>query len=204
MEKLCRLAVLCFAFGACFRSQASGESVCPLIVRVLTPDGQRPEASVFVTDRSGRSVEKDQEDEDVRLCDLGILPVDVKVGSDGTCNQVEIHNVPISLEREYLLRVTYDPEACPETPPPPFPVCRVLIRVTDSTGAWVSGAEVTFRGTSLAQQETDQYGRAQVVVKAGTRIEGSVATDGGPKTDFGFDCSRSEPLHEENLRIKRK
>jgi hypothetical protein len=174
-----------------------------LIVRVLTPDGQRPEASVFVTERSGRTVERDQEDEDVRFCDLGILPVGVKVGSDGTCNQVEIHDVPVSLKREYLLRITYDPEACPEPPPPPFPICRVLIRATDSTGAWVSGAEVTFGDASLAKQKTDQYGRAQVVVKAGTRIEGSVAFNGGPETRFGFDCSKSEPLHEENVRIKR-
>jgi hypothetical protein len=82
------------------------------VVRVLLPDGRRPEAPVTVIEHGGRTEEKDQEDRDVEFCDLGILPVTVKVGSDGMCNQTTVENVPISYDNTYTLVVTYDALAC--------------------------------------------------------------------------------------------
>src|SRR5438105_753372 len=113
------------------------------------------------------TVEKDQEDQDVRFCDLGILPVEVKIGSDGMCNQVAIHEVPVSLERTYLLTVTYDPEACPESVPPPVPICEILFRVSDSSDRWVSKASVALSDPIKSQLTTDRYGRARFVAKIG-------------------------------------
>src|SRR6266576_3663147 len=95
------LMLLAFTFVA---PTISGQNHCSLAVRVLSPDGQRFEVPIAVREQSGRIVEKDQELEDVRFCDLGILPVDVKVGSDGMCSQVTVHDVPVSLDKTYLLR----------------------------------------------------------------------------------------------------
>jgi hypothetical protein len=71
----------------------------------------------MVREKNGRTIEKDQEDKDVYFCDLGILPVEVKVGSDGVCSQTTIRNVPVFADKTYLLNVTYDPEAFASTEP---------------------------------------------------------------------------------------
>ena len=97
-----------------------------------------------VKEQSGRVTEKEQEDDDVQFCDLGITPVTVTVGSAGLCNQVTIHNVPISRERPYHLLVTYDPEACYvyHRSPPPVPICEILFRVQDPQGNWIPGSVI--------------------------------------------------------------
>jgi hypothetical protein len=132
--RILRKLILVHALAACWTFGSSclaAEGVCSLSVRVLAPDGRRPEASVSVREASGRVTDKEQEDGDVQFCDLGIAPVTVKVGGDGLCNQVTIHNVPISWDHPYRLTVTYDPEACDEhhRAPPPVPICEVLFRV---------------------------------------------------------------------------
>jgi hypothetical protein len=87
-------------------------NTCSLHVRVLTPDGQRPEAPVEVIDGSGRTEYREQEGSDVEFCDLGIMPATVKVGSSGLCNGVTVRDVPVAWNQTYLLTVTYDPLAC--------------------------------------------------------------------------------------------
>jgi hypothetical protein len=104
MERLHQviLSVLlgCIVLGA---SAISAQDTCSLAVRVLSPDGHRFEVSVTVREKNGRTIEKDEEDKDVYFCDLGILPVEVKVGSDGMCSQTTIRDVPVFADRTYLL-----------------------------------------------------------------------------------------------------
>lgn len=60
---------------------------CSLVVRAVAPDGRRVEAPISVTEMSGRTEDRDPSEEDARFCDLGILPVTVNVGGEGSCNQ---------------------------------------------------------------------------------------------------------------------
>jgi hypothetical protein len=114
--------------GSLVRSQDG----CSLVVRAVLPDGRRVEAPISVEEMNGRTEAAYQKDADVRFCDLGILPIIVKVGSDCLCNRVTVHNVPTDPKDTYLLQVTYDPLACGERPAPaPIPVCVVLFRVAD-------------------------------------------------------------------------
>ena len=189
---------------SCIARAVSAQNHCPLAVRVLSPDGQRFEVPITVREQSGRVVEEDQNLEDVRFCDLGILPVDVKVGSDGMCSQVTIHDVPVSLEKTYLLKVTYDPTACRETAPPPVPVCSILFRVSDRNANWIPGATLSISGPNSSQLKTDLYGRAQFVARVGARVQGLANADGFQRAKFAFQCTKSQPLHEENIRLTRR
>ena len=218
MERLHQVKALCVACGYCLfavcamlgqdnamsgRDNAmSAQDRCSLVIRVLAPDGLRPEVTITVRERNGRTEQKDQEDKDVRFCDLGILPVEVKVGSDGMCNAVTVRNVPVSLDDTFLLNVTYDPVPCMEKPAPPLvpilpgPVPRV------GFGWQVVARRIAIRLSGHSDLlKTDRYGRASYVAKLGDEVRGSASREGGPAKDFDFKCTRGEPLHEEYLRL---
>lgn len=162
---------------------------CSLVVRVLTPDGIRPEAPISVTEKSGRTQEQQQEGGDVQFCDLGFLPVVVTVGSVGSCNQVTVKDVPVSLEDTYTLTVTYDPLACPESLPPPVPICRILFRVSDSGGKWIPGAHLTLTRPSRTELTADRFGRALFIARSGQEVSGSVSGSSFSPVNFSWTCS---------------
>lgn len=174
---------------------------CSLIVRVLTPDGLRPGASVSVKEQNGRTEELEQGNEDVNFCDLGILPVTVTVGSSSVCNQVVVRDVPLAWNRTYLLRVTYDPEACRERVPPPEPTCEILFRVRRSTGAPIPGAVVSLTSPIVRSFVADQFGRADTFLRGTSHVAGTVSDNGLKPASFAFDCSRLEPEHEETISL---
>ncbi len=187
----------------------AAQNVCSLTVRALAPDGRRGRFWVTVKEENGHKEEKMQGNEDVQFCDLGILPVTVTVGNAGTCNQVTIHDVPVSWERPYLLKVTYDPQACDiwEQVPPPVPLCELLFRVSDAKGNWLSGASLKLSnprpGTVklVGKLETDRYGRAHLIAARGDSVVGSVSANGFRSEEFDFVCS--EKWQEHSLRLER-
>jgi hypothetical protein len=137
----------------------------------------------------------------VRFCDLGILPVTVKVGLDTVCNQVVVRDVPVAWNRKYLLRVTYDPEACRERAPPPEPTCEVLFRVRNPAGDGVPGAAVRLTSPIEKSLVTDQFGRADIVLRATSHVAGSATGGGLEAASFAFDCSRQRPEQEETVSL---
>jgi hypothetical protein len=179
------------------------ESYCSLRVRVLYPDGQRADALVSVEEKSGRVQRQRQEATDLRFCDLGVTPVTVKVGVDGTCNQVIVRNVPLAWNVSNLLTVTYDVDPClVEKPPPPVPLCRTVFRIADSSGKWLVRAPIRISTPTPAVLLTDGFGRASFLAKAADEIAGSVEAPGYAAVEFRITCTRSEPVHEEDIRLK--
>lgn len=186
-------------------SVAYAADYCSLTVRVLSPDGRRVHAVVSVEEQDGRKIERDPTAQDLAFCDLGILPVTVKVGADGTCNQVVVKDVPVSWQESYLLTVSYDLEPCLEDlPPSPAPVCSVLFRVSDSETRWLQGARVQFDGSTLTPRETDSAGRALVTMKLDEVVRASIGASGFDTKHVSVSCSRSLPLQEEIVRLSRK
>src|ERR1700690_2262985 len=169
MERLRQVVYLLALASYCTLAAptASAQDGCSLVVRVLATDGRRPGVPVSVREQSGRVEEKEQGDSDVRFCDLGILRVTFAVGSDSMCDQVTVHEVPVSLDDTYLLTVTYNPLACPETIPPPEPACKILFRIADAGGKWISGASVRLAGPTTTTPATDQFGRALFEARMG-------------------------------------
>ncbi len=200
LHKLECWAFVWFLLSGCI---AFGQTYCSLTVRVLAPDGRRPEVSISVAEKNGRTLEKDQEPDlgDVDFCDLGGLPVDVKVGNDGSCNQVTVHDVPIVWKEPYLLRVTYDPEPClRESPLPLAPVCRIVFRVSSTADKWLRDATIALSQPTAMQLRTDQFGRASVTAKIGQEVAGTVSF-GSEVHSFTLKCAQFEITHEEFLKL---
>jgi len=181
-------------------SRGFAQDYCSLKVRVLSPDGRRPMVTVSVQEKSGRTEEQDQKTHDVEFCDLGGLPVTVKVGEDG-CNQVVVRDVPVSWGEPYVLKITYDHEPClRDLPPPPVPVCRVVFRVSDSSGKWVPAAIISLTSPDRTELKTDRFGRTTFVSRRGVSIVGKAA-QAGRSAGFAFQCQQNEPVHEELLTL---
>jgi hypothetical protein len=199
MERLCKIALsvlacLCgsLAFGA--------ESYCALSVEVTAPDGRRPVVLVSAVEQSGRTITRIQRSQDVQFCDLGLLPVTVKVGTDGSCNQVVINEVPLVWREPYHLKVTYDP--CPEQSRRlPTPECDFLFRVTDMTGKWIPGAAVQIEPSGV-KSETDTSGRALLGTKLGD-ITATISAPGYVVRSLKTRCSieKAAGLSEEWVRM---
>lgn len=200
-----------FLYFACWlafaTSPTSAQDVCSLTVRVLSPDGRRVAAPVTVEEKTGRAEEKDQEGRDVQFCDLGILPVTVTVGSDTMCNQVTVHEVPVTWREPYTLTVTYDPHAClrVELIPQPMQVCPMLVRVADSSsGKWVAGATVSVSAPTRYVLKTDRHGRAYFGVGVTNVARGTVTAAGFRSLDFTGTCSGSQDPHEKYIRLEKR
>ncbi len=202
LHQMMRVILLFLILGGLRTAMAA--PYCSLVVRVLSPDQRRPlEVPISVREGNGRILEKETTSEDVKFCDLGITPVTVTVGGD-SCNQTVVKDVPLSWNELYLLTITYDPEPCmPERPPAPIPTCQELLRVADTDGRWVEKASIRFQDSILSPRETDDAGRALVVLKNGERIQGIVISPGYVTKPFSLTCSRTQPVHEEMIKLTR-
>lgn len=203
MGRLYKVVMLAFLLSIVGTgSRLPAQEYCSLRVRVLTPDGHRPAVSVYVEEKGGRQEEGEQDRGDVSFCDLGGLPVTVRVGEEGSCNQATIRNVPVAWDEPYTLTVIYDPTPClRDLPRAPVPTCRTVFRVADSDGKWVRGATINLTQPTAARIRTDRFGRASFVTKLGDCLQGAIDSPGqAPR--FQFTCTRDEPVHEQLLVIR--
>lgn len=206
MERLHSITVLTATF-ACLLFAApllAAQEYCSLSVRVLAPNGRRPEAPVSVTEKNGRTEDKMQDTlQDLQFCDLGILPVTVVVGQKG-CEQVVVKDVIISWNKPYTLQVTYDAEKCTEERlPPPKPLCQALFRVVGPDGKWIKGAAVETGKSGTSVLQTDSAGRAFLLVAMNESVRGTVSAPGYLPKEYSFACAEF-PGHEENLKLDKK
>jgi len=112
-----------------------------------------------------------------------------------------VRDVPVAWNRTYLLRVTYDPEACRERVPPPEPTCEILFRVRSPTGAPVPEAVVSLTSPITKSFDADGFGRADIVLRATSHVAGSASGGGLKPANFAFDCSPQEPEHEQTINL---
>jgi hypothetical protein len=200
MGRLHRLGVfLAFVFyllSSPFPLAAKG--YCSLTISVLNPKGQRIEVPIEVREKKGRTVSKQQlpATGEVQFCDLGILPVDVIVGIEG-CNQVLIRDVPLDWEEPYRLKVMYDSEPClRDSPHPPKPYCKVLLRVADADGRWITKANIKFDQPGRKELITDSAGRAFGLLIVNDTLSGAVSAPGYGVTKFSIRCAEVENQEE--------
>jgi hypothetical protein len=196
MERLYQVAlsgVICLSAGA------YGADFCSLIVKVTAPDGRRPVALVSVIEQSGRKLQEFQRTNDTKFCDLGILPVTVKVGTDQSCNQVVVNNVPLRWGEPYHLYVTYEP-CGEEASLLPTAECDVLFRVTDIAGKWIEGATVQLEPSGI-KADTDAFGRAFVGTKLGD-IRSTITARGYSEQSFKTKCDPEKAAEPQEAWIK--
>jgi hypothetical protein len=130
-----------------------------------------------------------------------VRPVTVKVGADDTCNQVVVHEVPLSWHKTYRLRITYDPKPCLEdTVHPLVPTCTYLLRVSDGTGKWISGASILWASGKLAL-ESDGSGRAIADAKLGP-VTATISAPGYLTQSFEGTCTAAKATETQEELIK--
>ena len=204
MARLHKLIVGAVALASLFlaESPAIAQEYCSLTVRVTDPDGSRLRISVTVEEQNGRVETGEQISTDVRFCDLGALPVTVKVGDDGTCNRVTVRDVPVAWREPYLLRITYDPEPClRDLPLPVNPTCRVVFRIVNPGGGWASNVKIVVLTPKRLTLAADGFGRASFLAAPMQTITGDISgTMGSAK--FGFQCSPEESTHEARISLR--
>ena len=130
------------------------------------------------------------------------------------CNQVTVHDVPVSWRRPYLLVVTYDPGVCVrlEYVPMPVPTCPILFRVADLSGKWVPSADIELSSPKPYLLKTDQYGRAyflakvddNIRAKVDDNIRGAVTATRFRSADITATCSGSEDRREKYIRLEKR
>ncbi len=175
---------------------------CSLRVHVVTPSGVRIAAPVTVRERDGRLTTIDEYEGDAEFCDLGIVPVEVTVGRTTMCNSVTVADVPVRWNQSYTLTITYDPMACgEEPPPPPVPVCEIVLHVYNRGGAPIPGARISLISPARVTLVADTYGRALRVVRTGATLRGTVTAPGHEARPFSFLCGPNQTAREERLHL---
>jgi hypothetical protein len=204
MKRVTRYLVFAGIAAALFAPHPlSAKDYCSLRVQVVAPNGKYPEAQVEVREENGRNIKKEQAPgHNLEFCDLGILPVTVVVGLK-EC-EVVVSDVYLRWGRPYTLKVVYDQENCmDERPPPPKPLCHVLLRVNSQDEKWVNNATVKFEGRPWPAIQTDAGGRALFSLVKGETVQGSVAASGFGTTKFSVACPEAR-VQEKTLTLLKK
>jgi hypothetical protein len=192
---------LILVLGLVTAAQAAPAGYCSLVVSVTDPNGKRPTAIITVIEQGGRTIDGFSEGRDVRFCDLGLLPVTVKVGADDSCNQVTVNNVPMSWLQTYHLKITYDLRPCLEDKPRvPSPFCTYLFRISDSTGKWVTDASVHVEPINLTLK-SDDSGRVSVDMKLGS-VAATIDAPGYATQSFASMCTLAKAYEPQEALIK--
>jgi len=178
---------------------------CSLTVRVMSADGHDDVALVTVEEQNGRVLEKEHRQGGVQFCDLGVLPVTVKVGGDQACNQVVVRNVKLTWGKPVVLKISSNDEQCPRVgAPPPVPLCEILLRVSDEDDNWIKHARVDIQGERPVTLMTDDYGRAHLNSRRDLPNIGTVSAEGFNPAEFRVSCSFGHPKVEHIMTLKRK
>jgi hypothetical protein len=206
MAKVFSIGILVLFLQTGSLRAASDEGVyCALTVRVVSPDGHDDVALVTVEEQNGRVLEKEHRQGGVQFCDLGILPVTVKVSGHHECNLVVVQNVLLIWGKPLVLKIISNNEPCLRDPvPPPVPLCEILLRVSDEDDKWIKHARVDIRGERPYTLMTDNFGRAHLNSRRDIPRIGTVSAEGFAPALFLVSCSFDHPQVEHLMTLKRK
>jgi hypothetical protein len=167
---------------------------CSLIVRVVDYDGREINSDVTVTEKTGRTLQRENEPGGARFCDLGIGVVTVKVGGK-TCGVTL--NLPLAWTVTRIAKITYDPTPCLHDPAPPqTKSCNFLLRVF---GPQKKPLLATFDQTSPRTQSfrTDEFGRVLIGVNLGSTVAGEVFASNFARQPITMTCSSEQSIEHE-------
>ena len=195
--------VFCACFCACLLCSTTSlwaQDFCPLVVKVVLPDGteeKRPKP-VTVEEENGRKIERRYTAGGVRFCDLGIKAVTLTVGFPG-CNQVIVRNVPLKWYRTMTSTVISDGESCSIAYARPFQLeCELLFRFVDSQQRPLPGASLELQKPFERNLAADEFGRAYVRVRFRQELSGTAVASGFKPVPLRLTCT-NEVLRSEHF-----
>jgi hypothetical protein len=203
MAKLFQLSLFFAALCLISSYDLFAQGKCSLIVQVVDPAGRPRQAKVTVTESQGRKVEASgNAAEGYRFCDLGSLPVTVRVG-EGGCSEVIVREVVLPWGETRNLKVFYDPWPCDRTSPT-VPFCRVLYRFTDEQNRWVQGVTFSPLPSGVDSPQSDEYGRLMVRPRFGTELRMSSRKEGYADQPIQFSCKPGVADHEQIISLQKQ
>jgi hypothetical protein len=138
---------------------AQGNDYCSLVVKLTDSTGGEDSSRqlIAVTEKNGRTTSMENRAGGVSFCDLGIMPVTIKV-TKPYCHDITVNNVSLKFGETATIEIlSYDgrcssvPKASVDFAAPPW--CTVLLRMKDDEDKWISG--VTLKPTPPATDFTD-------------------------------------------------
>ena len=201
------LQIALFAIVAqALAAQQAPPDYCSLVVRVINEQDSEIDAPVSVREVGGTEVESEYEVGGARFCNLGILPVTVKVGRPESCHYTIIHNVPLAWQETRTIVIKHEVEPCERhLPPPPKPLCQLLIRVVDQNGVGLPATVEVNRVNRRAKEtyQTDRVGRARVLMESGSALGCIVRVDRFLPKQIDANCTLDTPRMERIVVLSR-
>ena len=197
MDQLLQVTAV-FAIGIQFLAaqQQMPQDYCSLVVKVLDEQNFEVMAPVSVEEKGGKVTAGENEPGGARFCNLGILPVTVKVGRPESCNHTIIHNVALEWQQTRTIHVKYEIESCLRHPPPlPEPLCQLSIRVFDQR-AVSQRATVEVLSRAGEAYRTDNSGRVRILMQSGSILKTAVRSDGYLARQIEAACTLDTPRIE--------
>jgi hypothetical protein len=184
---------------------AAASPYCSLVVTVSSRGGDRLESQVSVQGADGKVIDKETKagEGTAQFCDLGIVPVSVKVGDDGTCNQVVVREVPLRWNETVNLAITYEPYECAgDAIPLPVRSCSIMLRVLDAHGSPISGA-VFHSDDNAVNLISDEYGRLLVRLTRGRPLAALVSARSYLKAGISVECPSGLDYGEKTVSLEK-
>ena len=180
----------------------SAQTYCSLAVEVVNSDGAKVSGvQVTVAERSGRLAFARTTNGEARFCDLGLYRVMVTVGSEGSCNHTVVSNVPLTWGITIRKRVEHDTRICTVDGPTPIFPCRILLRFSDESGGGLSGVKFLPPLPNSSDKQSDEYGRAIVMMKSAEHVETLAQRDGYATAPIDLTCRGRSGLIEDEQTI---
>ena len=182
-------------------STHAAEYYCAFHVIVEDTEGRSSGVSVpvVVRDATGSVVASTKtRDGEADICDLGFGRFDIEIGSDKSCGQTVIRNVPTRVGKDVTLRAVWndclDPSWLASG-------CMVLLRARDAEGAPLVGARIeTERG--VTKLKTGPFGRVLFAMDYGETSTYTLVSDTGRSASATLSCTKKNPKIERTLVLR--
>lgn len=180
----------------------TGEEWCPLIVKVYQQDSSyQAEADITVTEEDGARYSFQNAPGEAKFCGLGFRPVTVEV--KGFCETVRVATSWFVRDETRILKVLLDQERCfRDRPHPPIPVCDILLRIRDESGAPRSDATFVALAPKEWRRQSDSYGRVSTVIAMGEELRGYVSARKSVDLPLRIPCRRGQAPTEKVLVLR--
>lgn len=167
---------------------ARADDYCSLVVDLVGSFQPAIPVKVSVEEPNGRLLSvKAASGGMIRFCDLGILPVTIRVVDSNECNPVTIQNVRLYFGASRRVTVAYDSAACSGEEPPLLSACVLLLRFFDDEGRTLPAVDIS--SPSFARgQVSDQLGRVRVSLNRGERTQVTAHKSAFDDKTVELDC----------------
>jgi hypothetical protein len=159
----------------------AAQDYCSLQVHVVDERGRPvPNVMVRVAEDEGNATQIERHNGVVRVCDLGVRPVRIRVGSSA-CRNMFVENVALAWRKTTDLTIVYDPSVCnidSQVVYPSTAACFLLFRFVTSEGRPIPNVALVPRPIKTDPAQSDGAGRMLVTVAPGETIAASATKEG--------------------------